>query len=151
MLPCHSKTKTRRVAFKVRNSCIMVAKSLLFGSHQTFLISSPCPTSRSLPPVPTRDQRMGRGNLAQISECAESGHFVETVIRRCRSFSRHRWSGGAFMRCNSSCMPCGYLGTTIRWAEETYRRIVTYRGVGQRIDVSRPMRETPCFKANLLL
>ena len=36
------------------------------------------------------------------------------------------------------------LGTKIRWAEGTYRRIVTYRGVGQRIDVSRPMRETPC-------
>ena len=46
------------------------------------------------------------------------------------------------MRCNSSCMPCGYLGTTIRWAEETYRRIVTYRGVRQRIDVSRPMRDS---------
>ena len=36
------------------------------------------------------------------------------------------------------------MPTTIRWAEETYRRIVTYRGVGQRIAVSRPMRETPC-------
>ena len=72
------------------------------------------------------------------------------VSRPAPPTSRLRHRGGKFVANKvrfdgNLCCPVPHelsIGTKIRWAEGTYRRIVTYRGVGQRIDVSRPM--SPC-------
>ena len=63
-----------------------VKRNLLGDQHVIFSLGCPPFKRMTIPPTCTDpDQRTGRGNLAQNQSWAETDHFVEIVMRRCRS------------------------------------------------------------------